>query len=143
MPLGEEEITLLYRANNIVYERVLLYNDFLESLFTIIVKTYLGNEFVDETQEKNHFNWCLTKVVSNFRKENINFNLTEEFKELTFDYTKDIFYDEDNKELYGDKMIKFWVHVFKYDGIKSKSDIDAFIEMYKILEICLFSTEKC
>jgi len=139
MPLSEEEIFLLYKANNVVYERVQLYGDFLETLFTLAVKTYLGEDYIVDNQEKNHFDWCLTKVVNDFGKENIHFKMSKEFKELSFDYVKDIFYDEEDKELYGDKMIKFWTHIFKYDGVKTKSDLDAFIEMYKILEICLFS----
>lgn len=139
MPLSEEEIFLLYKANNVVYERVQLYSDFLETLCTLIVKTYLGEDYIVDNQEKNHFDWCLNKVVSDFNKENIHFKMSKNFKELCFDYVKDIFYDEEDKELYGDKMIKFWVHTFKYDGVKTKSDLDAFIQMYKILEICLFS----
>jgi hypothetical protein len=139
MPLGEEEIFLLYKANNVIYERALLYNDFLESLFTLINKTYLGPEFITEEDEKNHFNWCLTKIVEDFKKENICFKITREFKTYTFDYVKDIFYEKEDKEIYGDKMIKFWIHIFKYDGVKTKSDLDAFIDMYKILEICLMS----
>jgi len=54
-------------------------------------------------------------------------------------YVKDIFYDQKEKEINGDKMCKFWNHVFKYDGMKTKSDLDAFIEMYKILDYSLLS----
>ena len=139
MPLNEEEINLIYRANNVNYERCQIYYDFLESLFSLIYETYLGEEYINGEQELKHFNWCLNKVIENFKKENIHFKVKKNFKDMTFSYVKEIFYDEKNKDVYGDRMIKFWNHVFKYDGIKSKSDLDAFIEMYKILDYSLLS----
>ena len=139
IPLTEEEINLVYRANNVNYERCLLYSDFLESFFSLINETYLGEEFINGDQEIKHFDWCLEKIVQNFNKENIKFNVKKNFKDISFAYVKQIFYDEKNKDLNGDKMIKFWNHVFKYEGVKSKSDLDAFIEMYKILDYSLLS----
>ena len=139
LPLNEEEINLIYKANNINYERCYLYYDFLNSLFSLVNETYLGEEFINGDQEKIHFDWCLNKVVEDFKKENINFKPKQEFKDLSFTYVKEIFYGEKDKELYGDKMIKFWNHIFKYDGVKTKSDLDALVEMYKILDSSLLS----
>lgn len=139
VPLTEEEISLVYKANNVIYERTILYRDFLDSFFTLICETYLGEEFITENQENEHFNWCLNRVVDNFKQENIFFKPNKKFKNISFSDVKEIFYDEKNKEINGDKMIKFWDNVFKYDGLKSKSDIDAFIEMYKILDYSLLS----
>lgn len=141
LPLNDEEINLIYRANNVNYERCYLYYDFLNSFFSLVSETYLGEEYINGEQEKKHFDWCLNRVVENFKKENINFNLKQEFKDLSFSYVKEVFYDENNKDLYGDKMIKFWNHLFKYDGIKTKSDLDAFVEMYKILDASLLSNK--
>lgn len=141
LPLNDEEINLIYRANNVNYERCYLYYDFLNSFFSLVNDTYLGEEFINGEQEKKHFDWCLNKIVENFKKENINFNLRQEFTDLSFTYVKEVFYDEKNKELYGDKMIKFWNHIFKYDGVKTKSDLDAFVEMYKILDSSLLSNK--
>ena len=139
MSLGEEEVFLLYKANNIVYERSILYGDFLESFFSLIIKTYLGKEYIIENQEHNHFNWCLETVINNFKKENINFKIVLKFKTEVFLYVKEIFYDAEDKDLNGDKMIKYWKHIFKYDGVKNKLNMETFIEMYKLLEISLLS----
>jgi hypothetical protein len=139
IPLTEEEINLVYKANNVNYERCILYYDFLESLFTLIYETYLGEELIYGEQEIKHFNWCLNKIVENFKAENIHFKIKKNFKDIAFLYVKDIFYDQKEKEINGDKMCKFWNHVFKYDGMKTKSDLDAFIEMYKILDYSLLS----
>lgn len=139
IPLTDEEISLVYKANNVNYERCILYYDFLNSLFTLIFDTYLGEEYISGDQEQKHFNWCLNKVVENFKKENISFKPKKEFKDMAFAYVKEIFYGEKEKDINGDKMIKFWNHVFKYDGLKTKADMDAFIEMYKILDYSLLS----
>lgn len=139
LPLTDEEISLIYKANNVNYERCILYYDFLDSLFTLIHDTYLGEEFINGDQEVKHFNWCLNKVVDNFKKEKIVFKIKKDFKDIIFSYVKEIFYEEKDKEVNGDKMVKFWNHVFKYDGLKTKSDLDAFIEMYKILDYALLS----
>lgn len=139
IPLTDEEISLVYKANNVNYERCILYYDFLDSLFTLIYDTYLGKEFIDDKEETKHFDWCLKKVVENFKEENINFKIKKQFKDIAFTYVKEIFYDDTNKEISGDKMTKFWNHIFKYDGLKTKSDLDAFIEMYKILDYSLLS----
>lgn len=139
IPLTEEEINLVYKANNVNYERSILYYDFLDSFFSLIFNTYLGEEFIHDKQENEHFSWCLNKVVDNFKEEGINFKIKKNFKDLSFSYVKEFFYDDKNKEINGDKMIKFWNHVFKYNGIKTKSDLDAFVEMYKILDQALLS----
>jgi len=139
MPLAEEEINLIYRANNVTYERCYLYYDFLTSFFTLVKETYLGEEYINGEQEKNHFNWCLNKVIEDFKKEDINFKIKDDFKDLCFTYVKEIFYEETDKEIHGDRMIKFWHHIFKYEGIKTKSDMDAFIQMYRILDSSLLS----
>ena len=137
LPLNEDEISLLYRANNVNYEKCGLYYDFLDSFFLLIYETYLGNDFIHEEQERGHFNWCLNKVVDNFRSEGIIFNVTDEFKEISFSFVRDMFYRQKDTDINGDKMIRYWNHIFKYEGVKSKSDIDDFLKMYKILDSSL------
>ena len=74
-PLTYEQMHLLYRANNIKYERCNLYYDFIMSLNKIINGTYLGSDYINSEKEiTQHFNWCIDKVIDNFKEENIVFD---------------------------------------------------------------------
>ncbi len=142
-PLTDEELTLLYRANNICYERCNLYSDFLQSLMDLIKTTYLGDDVVKTINDKeSHFNWCLNKVIENFKSELINFTKTGDLHELLHSYVFDFFYNDKNKDDLNDKIVKYWQHIFKYSAIKTKSELDAMVDVYKILEKSLFTTEK-
>lgn len=142
-PLTEEELTLLYKANDICYERCYLYSDFLQSLMKVVKNTYLGDDVMIETKDKeSHFNWCLNKVIEDFNSEYINFSKTTELYELLHGYSFDFFYDQNEKESLTDKMVKYWEHIFKYSAIKTKSELDTMVEVYKILESSLFFKEK-
>jgi hypothetical protein len=142
-PLTDEELTLLYRANNICYERCDLYSDFLQTIMDLIKTTYLGDDVIKTTQEKeSHFKWCFNKVIENFKLENINFTKTSDLYEFLYSYTFDFFYNEKDKDSLNDKIVKYWQHIFKYSAIKTKSELDTMVDIYKILEKSLFLPEK-
>lgn len=142
-PLSAEELDLLYKANNICYERCGLYSDFLQSLMELIRNTYLGDDVVKTSKDKeSHFNWCLNKIIENFKLESIEFTKTTEVYELLHSYAIDFFYVEKEKSSLNDKMIKYWEHIFKYSGIKTKSELDLMVDVYRILEKSLFTKEK-
>ena len=76
-----EEVDIWFKANNIIPEKMELYYDLSYSLYLLIQKTYLGNgennkeTKVEMSEEDNtkHFNWCWSKTIENFNKENIKF----------------------------------------------------------------------
>lgn len=142
-PLTEEELILLYKANNICYERCVLYSEFIQTLMDLVKHTYLGDDVITNNKEKeSHFNWCFNKVVSNFKTELISFSKTSDVYELLYSYCFDFFYNEKDKENMDDKIVKYWAHIFKYSAIKTKSELDTMVDVYKILEKSLFSLEK-
>lgn len=142
-PLTDEELTLLYRANNICYERCNLYSEFLQSLVELVKNTYLGDDVIKTISDKeSHFNWCLNKNIDNFKQEEINFTKTTELYEFLHSYTFDFFYNEKDKNSLNDKIVKYWAHLFKYSAIKTKSELDTMVDIYKILEKSLFMMEK-
>ena len=73
-PLSIESINLIYKSNDVEYEKALLYGDFSRSLLKIIFNTYLGDELTKVSERVKHFDWCWDKVIDNFKKEDINFN---------------------------------------------------------------------
>ena len=57
-PLSLPALDLIYTSNNIVFERVDLYRDFILTLNHMVFTTYLGDEHHNEDDKINHFNWC-------------------------------------------------------------------------------------
>jgi len=132
-PLSYEQMQLLYRANNIKYDKVNLYYDFITSLNKLIDKTYLGDDCITSNEEiKGHFDWCFNKTIENFKKENINFINYTDLRSYFYYYYDQLYYKDDEKSIEKiDKLPKF---SFDYFKIKSMSDVDILIELYKIFE---------
>jgi hypothetical protein len=142
-PMGKENIMLLYNANNIRYEKCELFNDFVQSLITLIFNTYMGDEFTNNFQQKNHFKWCWDKNIDNFKKEGIKMGDIKTFNyfmEFMFDVYYPLNKKEENPTIHSN-ILRLWNYIFDYNNIKSKSDIDTLIEIYKLLENTL-SVEK-
>ena len=54
-PLTSEEMILLYKANNINYDRCNLYYDFIVTLNKKIINTFLGDDVINSQKDiKNH-----------------------------------------------------------------------------------------
>ena len=81
-----------------------------------------------------HFNWCVDKVLSDFGEENIIFQDTTQIKEYFYFFYEELFYkrNEDVNKL--DKLDKLANLSFNYHRLKSRSDIDVLIELYKLLD---------
>lgn len=140
-PMLPEEIDAWYKANNIIPEMSELFRDFCFSLLKLVDDTYLGNN--DNSKETNiglsqddktaHFTWCWNKTLQNFEKENIKF----EAKPETFDYFKTFFmevYYNQEQESVKRSLNEFFVQIFSKNNRHSKSDIEMFTELYKLLE---------
>ena len=73
-PLTSDEMNLLYKANDINYDRCNLYYDFITSLNRKVVNTFLGDDVINSEEDvKNHFKWCFNDVVEKFSQEGIYF----------------------------------------------------------------------
>lgn len=137
-PLRVEQTLQLYRSNNIIIERVELYHEFIESLLTLVHSTYLGSDIINTDDViRSHFNWCWDKVIFNFAKERIIFKSTQSTNSPLYEYlwnfTYEAFYEEEGK-LSLNKLMIFWNQIMSYSAVKTKSDIDSMIEVYKLFE---------
>jgi hypothetical protein len=134
-PLTYEQMHLLYRANNIKYEKCELFYDFIKSVNKVIYKTYLGVGYItNEKEMTQHFNWCVDKVLSDFSEENIIFLEVSQIKEYFYFFYEELFYKikEGGGKL--DKINNLANLSFNYHRLKSRSDIDVLIELYKLLD---------
>lgn len=134
-PMSKESITVIYDANDIKFEKCELYGDFVQSFLILVFDTYMGDDSTNQEQQIKHFNWCWEKNVSNFKEEGIFIN-SENLKNYFLEYLLIIFYGSEKNDIdYTDnESLRLWKNIFDYTKIKTKSEMDTFIEIYKIFE---------
>jgi hypothetical protein len=114
-----------------------LYGDIFESLTTLILETYLGEE-TNETKIRmsddditNHFDWCWKKTIDGFEKENILLDSDGEHKDYVKTFFLDSFYYQKDSEIRS--AVKIFVKdLFDIDKVFVKSDLDIITEIYKV-----------
>lgn len=141
-PMNPDDVDAWFRANNIVPEYSELFRDFSLSLFYLIRETYLGDshgEYNDtkigmtEEDKKSHFSWCWNITLNNFEKENILFD----FSQNDYDYFESFFFEvfyEQNDVKVKIAIEDFFKELFKKNRAFSKSDLEMFTDVYKVLE---------
>jgi hypothetical protein len=140
IPVPDDELKIWFSINNIVFEKSELFRDFCFGLVTLINETYLGNneQFESNLQmsqedNENHFNWCWNKIVENFKKENIFFITEGKHKEYFKLFLDDVFYNQSNLTV--KKTISTFIDdLFNRSKGFSKSDLELFTEIYKLLD---------
>ncbi len=132
-PMEERDILLMLKINSFTVERGDLLLDFVESILQKITKTYLGDDLMVVEDKKKHFDWCWYSVLSDFSKENIFFNKKGQLYEYFLSFFNEIFYLEENKEEKKlEKTLYFIINSFNYKRIRTKSELDGFLDLYKI-----------
>ena len=68
----KHQIDIWHRTYNINRNKIVLFSDFLSSLYNLVDSTFLGKDVLyDEVDQRTHFNWCWKKIISDFEKEKI------------------------------------------------------------------------
>ncbi len=144
-PLSENSIAVLYSANNIRYEKCLLFSDYVQSLLTLIFDTYMGDDITSDDDKFKHFEWCWNKNIENFKDEGIHFGTTNSSYNYFLEFMMEVFYTittKGGKEHIPITIRTLWLSVFSYNRMKTRSDMDNFIEIYGILEKSLKKGQK-
>ena len=123
------------------FEKIELYGDIFKSLNYVIVDTYMGDTGdyketkITLSQEDNerHFEWCWSKVLTDFKKENIIIKEKGEHKDYFKSFFDDTFYNHPDKSV-KESIPTFLFEVFDVNKPFSKSDLDILTELYKMLE---------
>jgi hypothetical protein len=140
-PLDQEDVDKWFKSNNIVFEKLELYSDFSHSLYQLMNETYLGfdnqnNETkitLTESDNEQHFKWCWGKVVSNFQKEGINFELNGEHYEYFKSFFDEIYYNQKESKI-RESIGSFFNELFDTERPFTKSDLDMMSQIYKVLD---------
>lgn len=133
-PMEKDDILLMYRINNIIPERSDLYLDFTHSLFDLVTTTYLGDEIMLDNSIKEHFEWCWKKTVDSFKKEKITINSDSLHSYFSVLFLESFYNEIDKSEKNVNKLLEFWQDVFTYSTTKTRSELEAFIDLYKIFD---------
>jgi hypothetical protein len=141
-PMDQEDIDTWLSANNIIPELTELFRDFCFSFINLLKDTYLGDDYLESKvtkvgmtieQKQQHFDWCLGKTIDNFKKENIEFNFKEPDSDFFRSFFFDVFYNQPDTKI-KDMIDVFFKQIFDRKTKKSKSDIEIFTDIYKVLE---------
>ena len=133
-PMEKDDILLMYRINNIIPERSYLYLDFTHSLFDLVTTTYLGDEIMSDNSIKEHFEWCWKKTVDSFKKEKITINSDSLHSYFSVLFLESFYNEIDKSEKNVNKLLEFWQDIFTYSTTKTRSELEAFIDLYKIFD---------
>jgi hypothetical protein len=137
----DDEVEVWLNMNNMIPEKGELFYDFCLSLLYLIRKTYLGEDTksyetkisMSEDDNSNHFDWCWEKTINNFQKENILFNDKGDHYDYFKSFFIEIFYNQKN-ETVRKSIDNFLKDLFDRDTPFTKSDLDLYTEVYKLLD---------
>lgn len=135
--LDMKTIELIYDSNQITLERCDLYKDFITSLFTVVFETYMGDSYTNKEDRVKHFKWCWDKNINSFIDEGIIFGHSDELYEYFLNFIVEVYYaiNGDKDDVVIERNIKkLWGYIFNYQEKKTQSDVDTFIEVYKMFD---------
>jgi len=138
-PMNKEDISLMYKINNITPERSSLYLDFTHTIYDTVTSTYLGDEVMDGNSVKEHFNWCWNKTITSFKKEDIYFDSVELYNYFFTLFIESFYSENDKSDVNVGKLLEFWLDIFNYSDIKTMSELEAFIDLYKLFDKSLLN----
>ena len=134
-PMSKESIMVIYDANNVKFDRCELYGDFVHSLLRIAFETYMGDDVTDIESQIKHFTWSWNKNIENFMTEGIAINCLKLY-DYFLQYMLEVFYSSEKKpsDYVDTGSLKLWDDIFDYTKSKTNSEMDTFIEIYKLFE---------
>jgi hypothetical protein len=137
-PVPRDEVSIWFNMNNMHYEKIELYGDIFKTLYFIIDDTYLGEDTsetkidLSENDIINHFDWCWSKMIETFRKENVHINDNGSHRDYLKSFYLETYYNPHDK--LKDAIPKFISGIFDVEAEFSKSDLEILTELYKLLD---------
>jgi len=140
-PISKEEVDIWFNINNMIPEKGELFFDFCYSLYTLMQETYLGDEDsptetkiqMGDEDKKKHFIWCWNKTIENFKKENLSFQESGDHFEYFETFFLEVFYNQKSDDV-KNSIKKFIIELFDKDKTFTRSDLDLYTEIYKLLD---------
>lgn len=89
----ENTVKTFYRQKKIFYVRLELIKDFLLSLLDKIDRTYLGDDLMKSSNQREHFCWCLDFTIKLFENEDIRVQKTQKLEDFLYDLFLKYYYN--------------------------------------------------
>ena len=133
-----EEVDIWFKVNNIIPEKMELYYDFCYSLFSLMVSTYLGGTpetsetgvIMNDDDNLQHFRWCWSKNIENFKREDIDFNNEGEHFDYFYSLFSEVFYSQKREEI-RNSINDFFDDLFNREKPFTQVDLDLLYNLYK------------
>lgn len=135
--LLERSLSDFYSRNRIEFPKVEIYRNFTLFLNNKIQKTYVGDNFMNDSDRDNHFKWVWDSISLEFVEFGFDFKNNDELYKYMNNLFKDLFYDVDEKEdEYNKAFFKNIVVViegiFNYTVLKNPESLHIFLDIYKL-----------
>ena len=136
-----EEVDIWFKVNNIIPEKMELYYDFCYSLFSLMVSTYLGGTpetsetgvIMNDDDNLQHFRWCWSRNIENFKREDIDFNNEGEHFDYFYSLFSEVFYSQKREEI-RNSINDFFDDLFYREKPFTQVDLDLVYNLYKSLD---------
>lgn len=140
-PIPKDDVELWFNINNLIPEKGELFFDFCLCLFNLISETYLGDEttsnetkvILSDDDNLKHFQWCWNTTISNFKKENLIIDGSGDHYNYFLSFFMEVFYNQKTDEI-RQHIGTFLDDLFNKEKTFTKSDLDLYTEMYKMLD---------
>ena len=133
-PLETDEVDFIFKEHGIDNEKSELFHDFIMSLAMLISDTYLGDRYTIEKERPEHFKWCWNQTIKNFNQEKIYFEPDGELRKYFYTFIMEEFYLNKDKEKGLIILINTWDYLFNKSYKKTRSELDTYLEIYKIFD---------
>ncbi len=134
--VSEREIDSKFKKENITYQKVELYHQFLIKLSIYLHKSYFGRKhLVSDNDIMGHFNWGYNKVCDDLHIFNMNFKENVILNGFLYVYYVTSIYE--NEKWQEDSIIKdqiYYNNVMSYNHDKNYYDLETMIDLYKIFD---------
>ena len=136
-----DEVTIWFNVHNMNFEKIELYGDIIKSLNYNIVDTYMGDGgehaetkiSLSQEDKESHFEWCWSKTLKDFKKENIIIKEQGPHKEYLKSFFMGTYYNNTDKSV-KESIPSFLFEIFGVNEPFTKADLDILTELYKMLE---------
>ena len=99
--------------------------------------TYMGDKFTKPEQRVDHFKWCWDATVKDFEEEGITLKQSIDLFDYFQQHFLDSFYLSDDKadtDIVKAKLTNIWKYILSNTTNKTQSDVDTFLDVYKMFE---------